>query len=75
MKVVNPEWKKAVAIGVVKREITKNEMFDKSGCNSRVYGSAVINGRSISQEYAAKISKFLEITEPYMIEIPEAQIS
>ena len=75
MKVVNPAWKKAVNVGIAEKEISKTDLFDQSGCASRVYGSAVINGRVISQDYSEKISKFLGITVPYTVEIPEAQIS
>ncbi len=75
MEVVNPAWKRAVLIGIASREISKSDLFDQSGCKSRVYGSAVINGRSKSADYAAKITKFLGITEPYLIDIPETRIS
>ena len=75
MKVVNPKWREAVRIGIAKRDISKNELQDLAGLKSREYTSAVINGRVTSISYAAAISKVLEITDPYLIEIPEADIS
>lgn len=71
----NPAWIRAVSVGIAERGISKTELFEKSGCPSRVYGSAVINGRSLSPDYSEKISKFLGITVPYTVKIPEAQIS
>ena len=71
----NPAWIKAVRMKVAELGLTKNELFDQSGCASRVYGSSVVNGRVISKTYSKKISDFLEIDVPYTVEIPETQIS
>lgn len=75
MKVVNPNWRTAVRVGIAQRDISMTELNDLAGLKSREYASAVINGRVVSNSYAAGISKVLDITVPYLVDIPEADIS
>ncbi len=75
MKVVNPKWREAVRIEIAKRDISKNDLVELAGLKSREYTSAVINGRVVSNSYAAEINKVLEIDVPYLIDIDVADVS
>lgn len=69
MKVVNPAWTRACKVEIASRDLSKNDFYEQSGCKSREYGSAVLNGRAISEKYAGMFSSFLGITEPYLIDV------
>lgn len=75
MKIVNPEWVKATRIERAANDMKVEELVSKAGLTSREYASAVLNGRAKSVMYANAISEVLNVTVPYLIEIPVPAVS
>lgn len=74
MKIVNPEWIKAARVSRAAKEMKIDELITEAGLASREYASAVMNGRTKSVLYADAISRVLEVTVPYLIEIPASAV-